>query len=133
MVVIASTNTRVGRSVSMVSMIRRVVGSRSTSFGRAAHASGKAHVRNNPSAVLLDRGHYAEAETFARQAMKVAREEEDLDLHAIATLNRAEALQALGRADQAESAASIALGHFEVSGNKWRRVMRSGWRSRRQE
>jgi tetratricopeptide (TPR) repeat protein len=91
-------------------------------FERAAHVPGKAHVLNNQAAVLLDRGHHTEAEAVARRAMKVARKVEDLDLHAIASLNRAEALQALGRSEQAESAASIALGQFEISGNRWRRV-----------
>lgn len=91
-------------------------------FDRADHASGKAHVLNNHAGVLLFRGEYEQAEQLSRRAMKVAREVDDLDLHAIATLNRAEALQALGRTDQAESAASIALGQFEISGNRWRRV-----------
>lgn len=91
-------------------------------FDRAGHASGKAHVLNNQAAVLLDRGLHEAAEESARRAMKLARQVTDLDLHAIANLNRAEALQALGRTDQAESAASIALGQFEVSGNRWRRV-----------
>lgn len=91
-------------------------------FERAGHAPGKAHVLNNHAAVLLDRREYAQAEELARRAMAVARQVDDLDLLAIATLNRAEALAALGRTDEAESAASVALGQFEVSGNRWRRV-----------
>lgn len=91
-------------------------------FVRAGHASGKAHVLNNHAALLLDRGDHERAEQLSEQAMGVAREVEDLDLLAIATLNRAEALQGLNRTDEAESAASIALGQFEASGNRWRRV-----------
>lgn len=91
-------------------------------FERAGHEPGKAHVLNNHAAVLLDRGEHAEAETLSRRAIAVARQIDDLDLLAIATLNRAEALDGLGRTEQAEEAASIALGQFEISGNRWRRV-----------
>lgn len=91
-------------------------------FVRADHASGKAHVLNNHAALLLDRGDHERAEELSRQAMGLARELKDLNLLAIATLNRAEALQGLNRTDEAESAASIALGQFEASGNRWRRV-----------
>lgn len=91
-------------------------------FDRAGHAPGKAHVLNNQAAVLLDRGDHEGAEETACRAIKLARQVNDLDLHAIANLNRAEALQALGRTEQAESVASIALGQFETSGNRWRRV-----------
>lgn len=91
-------------------------------FERAGHASGKAHVLNNHAALLLDRGDHARAEQLSREAMGVARELEHLDLLAIATLNRAEALQGLNRTGEAEAAASVALGQFEASGNRWRRV-----------
>lgn len=91
-------------------------------FERAGYASGKAHVLNNHAAMSLDRGEHERAEELAWHAMAIARDVEDLDLLAIATLNRAEALQELGRLEEAESAASIALGQFEVSGNRWRRI-----------
>lgn len=91
-------------------------------FERAAYPSGRAHVLNNHAAMSLDRGEYERAEQLAWRAMAVARQVDDLELLAIATLNRAEALQELGRLEEAESAASIALGQFEISGNRWRRV-----------
>lgn len=91
-------------------------------FERAGHAHGKAHVLNNHSAMALERGEYERADKLASRAMGVAREVEDLDLLAIASLNRAEALQELGEVEAAEEAASTALGQFEISGNRWRRV-----------
>lgn len=91
-------------------------------FQRAGHQAGEAYVLTNHAGIALDRGDYEQAEQLAWRAMTVARDVGDLDLLAIATLNRAEALQELGRLGEAESAASIALGHFEISGNRWRRV-----------
>jgi tetratricopeptide (TPR) repeat protein len=91
-------------------------------FDRAGHGHGKAHVQNNRAAVSLDRGRFEDAEEFATRAMALARDVDDLDLLAIATLNRAEALERLDRVDEAEAAASVALGQFGVSGNRWRRV-----------
>lgn len=91
-------------------------------FQAADHQPGEAYVLTNHAGIALDRGEPEKAERLAWQAMGVARRVDDLDLLAIATLNRAEALQELGRLDEAESAASIALGQFETSGNLWRRI-----------
>jgi tetratricopeptide (TPR) repeat protein len=91
-------------------------------FDRADYVWGKAHVLNNKVAVAVERGDFGAAAELARQALGLARSVDDLDLLAIATLNLAEGLAGLGDLDAAQEQASIALGHFEVSGNRWRRV-----------
>jgi tetratricopeptide (TPR) repeat protein len=91
-------------------------------FDRADYAWGKAHVLNNTVAVAIERGDFVAAEMQARRAVRLAREVDDLDLLAIATLNLAESLAGLEDWEQAQAEASVALGHFQSSGNVWRRV-----------
>jgi tetratricopeptide (TPR) repeat protein len=91
-------------------------------FDRADYAWGKAHVLNNTVAVAIEREHFVVAEEQARRAVRLAREVDDLDLLAIATLNLAEALAGLEDWESAQAEASVALGHFQASGNLWRRV-----------
>lgn len=91
-------------------------------FQEAGYAWGQAHVLNNLAGIALDRGEYGAAEGASRRAMDVAREVDDLDLLAIATLNMAESLAGLGQLEGAETEASTALGQFQRSGNVWRRV-----------
>lgn len=91
-------------------------------FEEAGYTWGRAHVLNNLVGLALDRQDYPAALESALKAIPVAREVDDLDLLAIATLNLAEALAGLGRVDEAEMEASTALGHFQRSGNQWRRI-----------
>lgn len=91
-------------------------------FDAAGYDWGKAHVLNNRVALALDRKEYAQAEAEGRQAVKLARKVDDLDLISVATLNLAEALMGLGDLDLAEMEASQALGQFNTSGNTWRRA-----------
>ena len=91
-------------------------------FDGAEYEWGKAHVLNNRVGLALERKDPAEAARLSADAVSIARAVGDLELLAVATLNRAEALAALGRLDEAEQEASTALGHIEVSGNRWRRV-----------
>jgi tetratricopeptide (TPR) repeat protein len=91
-------------------------------FEEAGYAWGQAHVLNNLVGLALDRCEFVEALKAAGPAIAVAREVDDLDLLAIATLNLAESLAGLGRLDEAEEQASTALGHFQTSGNLWRRI-----------
>lgn len=91
-------------------------------FEEAGYAWGRAHVLNNLAGLALDRKDHEEARDAALRAIPVAREVDDLELLAIATLNLSEALAGLGRLDEAETEASTALGHFQRSGNLWRRI-----------
>jgi len=91
-------------------------------FDRAGYAWGKAHVLNNTVAVAIERGDHAGAASTGPEALHLARAVGDLDLQAIATLNMAEALAGLGDIDAALEQASTALGHFQASGNRWRRI-----------
>jgi tetratricopeptide (TPR) repeat protein len=77
---------------------------------------------NNHARVALDRGNPLLAEQLLEQAISVARAEEYSELIALATVNLAEALDARGLHDKAEEQASIALGYFATSGNRWREI-----------
>lgn len=95
------------------------------SFGWFRHARyrlGEAMALNNHARVALDRGNAALAEQLLEQALVAAREEENADLIALATLNLAEALEARGLHGRAEEQASTALGFFATSGNRWREI-----------
>lgn len=91
-------------------------------FDRAGYTWGQAHVMNNRVAVAIERRDFKGAEAEGRSAVLLAREVGDLDLLAIGTLNLAEALAGLGDLESAQAEASVALGHFLASGNRWRRV-----------
>jgi len=91
-------------------------------FDRAGYAWGKAHVLNNTVALAIERGDHAGAASTGPEALYLARAVGDLDLVAIATLNLAEAMAGLGDIDAALEQASTALGHFQASGNQWRRI-----------
>lgn len=91
-------------------------------FDRAGYRWGQAHVLNNRVAVAIERGDFEAAEAEGHSAVLLAREVGDLDLLAIGTLNLAEALAGLGDLESAQAEASVALGHFLASGNRWRRV-----------
>lgn len=91
-------------------------------FERAGYAWGMAHVLNNRAGLALDREEYETAERLAEEAIGSAKRVDDLDLLAVSTLNYAEALEGLGRLDEAEERASTALGYFQTAGNRWRRI-----------
>ncbi|HKW48158.1 MAG TPA: tetratricopeptide repeat protein [Gemmatimonadaceae bacterium] len=95
------------------------------SFGWFRHAGyrlGEAIALNNHARVALDRGNAQLAEQLLEEAIVVAREEENADLIALATVNLAEAFDARGLHDKAEEQASTALGYFATSGNRWREI-----------
>jgi tetratricopeptide (TPR) repeat protein len=95
------------------------------SFGWFRHAQyrlGEAMALNNHARVALDRGNAELAEQLLEQALVAAREEENADLIALATVNLAEALEARGLHGRAEEQASVALGYFATSGNRWREI-----------
>jgi tetratricopeptide (TPR) repeat protein len=91
-------------------------------FARAGYRRGEAFCLNNQGRVLLDRHVPEDARPVLERAVALAGEVEDLDLHALATLNLAEALLALRRLDEAEDCATKALGYYTAADNPWRTV-----------
>lgn len=91
-------------------------------FERAGYEWGQAHVLNNRVGVALERQDHEGARNLAEAAVARARQVDDLDLLAVATLNHAEALVGLDELDRAEEEASTALGYFQSAGNRWRRI-----------
>lgn len=91
-------------------------------FRRAGYVWGEACVLNSHAGAALDRGDYRLADTTAQRAIDAAREVEDLNLLAMATQNRAEALAALGDLERAEDLLSEALGYFGAAGDHVRQV-----------
>jgi len=91
-------------------------------FNRAGYRWGEACVLINHAATALDRQHYRLADETAERAIEAAREVEDLNLLAMATMNRAEARAALDDMHRAEDLVSEALGYFGAAGDHARQV-----------
>lgn len=91
-------------------------------FQAAEYQRGIALAHNNYGRAALDHGNYALAADLLQHAVTSAREVEDPDLLALATMNVAEALGGTGELLRAESMARTALAHFTNTGNDWRRA-----------
>jgi tetratricopeptide (TPR) repeat protein len=91
-------------------------------FHKAGYALGEAIALHNHGRIKLDRGDAELAKQLLTQALDAARSIEDSELIALVKLNYAEALNALGDHRRAEEEASIALGYFMASGNRWREI-----------
>lgn len=91
-------------------------------FDAARDTWGMAHVLHNLGCLALDRGDPDTAESTLHEATALAREIQDLELLALAQINRAEALLARGDVEKAELEASASLGHFVAAGNDFRRA-----------
>lgn len=91
-------------------------------FRQAGYRRGEAIALNNYGRVALDRGNVPLAERSLEDALVAARDVEDTELTALATLNLAEALTRRGESKRARDLASAAFGHFGESGNRWRQV-----------
>jgi len=91
-------------------------------FRQAGYRRGEAIALNNYGRVALDRQNTALAEQLLEDALAIARDVEDGDLVALATLNLAEALAQRGENTRARDLASAAFGHFGGCGNRWRQV-----------
>jgi hypothetical protein len=91
-------------------------------FQRAGYALGEAFAVNNYGRAALDHGNHRLAVELLSEATAFAARHGDRSLHALASLNYAEAIFRLG--DRAESArlAETALEVFTATGNTWRRV-----------
>lgn len=91
-------------------------------FRKAGYRRGEAIALNNYGRVALDRGDVRLAERSLEDALAVAREVEDTELTALATLNLAEALARRGECARARDLVSAAFGYFGECGNRWRQV-----------
>lgn len=91
-------------------------------FEAARDTWGMAHVLHNLGCLALDRSDPDTAEATLYEATTLAREIQDLELLALARLNRAEALLARGDLEKAELEVSASLGHFVSAGNDFRRT-----------
>ncbi|MGQ0714815.1 MAG: tetratricopeptide repeat protein [Gemmatimonadaceae bacterium] len=91
-------------------------------FRRAGYRRGEAFALNNYGRVLLESGQRAQASRVLDQAVAVARDVEDEDLVALATLNVAETLFLFGDLGAAEAHVSAALGYFNHTQNAWRQI-----------
>ena len=91
-------------------------------FRQAGYRRGEAIALNNHGRVALDRQNLAAAERSLEEALVMARDVDDSDLVALATLNLAEALAQRGQNKRSRDLASAAFGHFRSCGNRWRQV-----------
>jgi tetratricopeptide (TPR) repeat protein len=91
-------------------------------FKAADYEWGQAFALNNYGRAAMDRDNFEIAERVLIRAVEMAREIEDLDLAALATMNLAETMLSANDLERADEAASTALGYFEMVGNRWRRV-----------
>ena len=91
-------------------------------FRRSGYRRGEAFALNNYGRALLESGNEAQATRVLEQALTIARDVEDDELVALATLNVAETLYLAGDLTNAESYVSQALGYFNATKNAWRQI-----------
>jgi len=91
-------------------------------FRRSGYRRGEAFALNNYGRALLEGGQGAQAARVLTQAVAIARDVEDEELVALATLNVAETMYLVGDLTKAESHVSEALGYFNHTQNAWRQI-----------
>jgi tetratricopeptide (TPR) repeat protein len=91
-------------------------------FQAAGYQRGVAFAHNNYGRAALDHGNYVLAADLLQQAVSSAKQAADPGLHALATMNVAEALGGTGEVARADALAKEALAYFTSTGNGWRRV-----------
>jgi tetratricopeptide (TPR) repeat protein len=92
------------------------------SFQSAGYELGMAFALTNASAAAWDAGDAAAALDLAERAAVVARRLSAFDVLTVAVQNQAQALVALGRADEAEAPLGEVLGHFAATRNALRQA-----------
>lgn len=100
----------------------RAFGDSSECFAACGYQRGEAIALNNQGRAALDAGRVEGAEPLLTRAHALAQSVGDSELMALAQLNRAEALIALGDLVNADALACAAFGYFVASGNRWREV-----------
>jgi tetratricopeptide (TPR) repeat protein len=91
-------------------------------FHKAGYARGEAIALNNLGRLALDSKEATKAKTLLERALKLAREVEDSELAALASLNLAWALCSDGELDRSQDFAMAALGYFADCNNRWREI-----------
>lgn len=93
-----------------------------SAFHEAGYELGMGFALVNASAAARDAGNAAEALDLAERAAVVARRLSAFDVLTIAVQNQAQALVALGRAEEAEAPLGEVLGHFTATANVLRQA-----------
>jgi tetratricopeptide (TPR) repeat protein len=93
-----------------------------SSFEKAGYQRGEAIALNNLGRLALDAGECEMARGILDRALGLARDVEDLELAALASLNLAQALCDRGEMDQSQDLAMAALGYFADCKNRWREI-----------
>lgn len=91
-------------------------------FQKASYARGQGIALNNLGRLALDSNDCAGARPLLERALELARESEDSDLAALASLNLAWALCNTGDVDRSQDLAMSALGYFAACNNRWREI-----------
>lgn len=91
-------------------------------FQVCGYRRGQAIALNNLGRLALDSQECGRARPLLSQALTIARDEEDHDLSALASVNLAAALCEEGQLDRAQDLAMAALGYFSDCANRWREV-----------
>ena len=92
------------------------------SFEAAGYARGEAIALNNLGRLALDTGRCDIARGILDRALLLAREVEDAELAALASVNLAWAHCELGEVDRSQDLAMAALGYFSECNNRWREI-----------
>jgi tetratricopeptide (TPR) repeat protein len=92
------------------------------SFRAAGYSRGEAIALNNLGGLALDAKDCTGARPLLERALGLAREVEDSELAACASLNLAWALCSDGDLDRAQDLAMAALGYFADCSNRWREI-----------
>lgn len=91
-------------------------------FHKAGYSRGEAIALNNLGRLALDSKDATKAKPLLERALKLAREVEDSELAALASLNLAWALCSEGELDRSQDFAMAALGYFADCNNRWREI-----------
>ncbi|HYC50706.1 MAG TPA: tetratricopeptide repeat protein [Gemmatimonadaceae bacterium] len=93
-----------------------------SSFRKADYKRGQAIALNNLGRLALDSNDCAHARLLLESALNLARQEEDHDLAALASLNLAGAHCVEGALDRAQDLAMAAMGYFSDCANRFREI-----------
>ena len=91
-------------------------------FHRAGYRRGECIALNNMGRLALETGDPQRARPTLEQALAIAREIEDMELAALASLNLASALCESRELDRAQDLVMASLGYFSGSRNRWREI-----------
>ena len=93
-----------------------------TSFQAAGYKRGEGIALNNLGRLELDNGQCRNARLILERALVLAREVEDSDLAALASVNLSWALCEDGDLDHSQDLAMAALGYYSDCSNRWREI-----------